>query len=590
MKMTRGFTLLELTVVLVILGVLATGGLVAGAGMVEQAAKSDSEEIVKLAEKSLKDFYTVNGRLPCVARMNANPGTALFGAELDCTAAAVAGESWRSGGVRIGMLPVRTLGLSDTTAADKYNSRLLYVVTEALTNAAGFGGSNGAIIIQDANNNNVTSAAAYAVISPGKDRKGGRVYKTGATPTACSAGTLDSTNCDMDATFRDAPFNDGSVPASFFDDIIRWVPAFHLRASESESANVWAAGGDASVYSVGTDSNTTNTNVGIGTNAPQWKLDVGGAGNAGVYSRLGGMAIVTADSGHEWWTGSYTSAGPWQLTRRKVSDGTATSSLTMTPGGAMGVGTDSPGYRLHVSGDVYADGGWFRVGGDKGIIFENYGGGWFMQDATWIRSYGSKPVYMESGMDTGSPVGIGCGGGLGGGSMFRVCGTGWIGIWPSSAAIALHTAGSADFDGHIYVGGAGYSYGGWGYMSDRRLKKNIQTISFSGLELVAKLRPVTFEWKNPGLGGEGEKLGFIAQEVEELLPQVVKEAPDSINSLPEMPDDTKDKGPMKTVDETSMIPVLVKAIQELKAENEELRGRLGALEANESEPQKIDKK
>lgn len=40
---------------------------------------------------------------------------------------------------------------------------------------------------------------------------------------------------------------------------------------------------------------------------------------------------------------------------------------------------------------------WFRSTGDTGWYSESYGGGWYMTDSTWIRTYGSKSVYQNTG-------------------------------------------------------------------------------------------------------------------------------------------------------------------------------------------------
>lgn len=64
----------------------------------------------------------------------------------------------------------------------------------------------------------------------------------------------------------------------------------------------------------------------------------------------------------------------------------------------LGIGNFSssdPSYKLHVKGDIYANGGWVRVSGSDGLYFESYGGGWHMTDSTWIRSYNSKPIYVD---------------------------------------------------------------------------------------------------------------------------------------------------------------------------------------------------
>ena len=94
--------------------------------------------------------------------------------------------------------------------------------------------------------------------------------------------------------------------------------------------------------------------------------------------------------------------------------------------------------------------------------------------------------------------------------------------------------------------------------SDERLKHNITDLSDS-LNKVNNLRGVSFEF-NEEVKIEGTKLGFIAQEVNNVIPELV-------NLLPNTED-------MLTVDYVGMIPVLVEAIKELTKQNLELKVRL----------------
>ena len=89
--------------------------------------------------------------------------------------------------------------------------------------------------------------------------------------------------------------------------------------------------------------------------------------------------------------------------------------------------------------------------------------------------------------------------------------------------------------------------------SDERLKENIETIP-NALSKVCQMRGVTFNRTD----FDGEKqMGVIAQEVEKIIPEVVKE------------DDSEDK--IKSVAYGNMVGVLIEAIKDLKAEVDELK-------------------
>ncbi len=113
------------------------------------------------------------------------------------------------------------------------------------------------------------------------------------------------------------------------------------------------------------------------------------------------------------------------------------------------------------------------------------------------------------------------------------------------------------------------------YTSDARYKKNIETLP-SGLEAILGLRGVMFDWKTgeyPDMNfANGRQIGFIAQEVEKVLPELV----------------TTDSKGYKSVAYANVVPVLVEAVKTLnrkverlnkvEAENAELKARLDAIE------------
>jgi hypothetical protein len=104
----------------------------------------------------------------------------------------------------------------------------------------------------------------------------------------------------------------------------------------------------------------------------------------------------------------------------------------------------------------------------------------------------------------------------------------------------------------------------WASSSDERLK-NINSNIENALLKLASLRTVNFSWKSDTTNKE--LLGLIAQDIEQVLPQVIDR-----NKLPtDINDEQTDETEYLSVRYTELIPVLVKAIQELKSENDTLK-------------------
>jgi len=93
------------------------------------------------------------------------------------------------------------------------------------------------------------------------------------------------------------------------------------------------------------------------------------------------------------------------------------------------------------------------------------------------------------------------------------------------------------------------------------LKENIRDLD-DGLDKIMALQPRKFDWKEGKGGNIKNARGFIAQEFETVFPDMIETWQDPVPEGEE---------PYKAVN-ANLIPTLVKAIQELKAEIDALKG------------------
>ncbi|MDU1891834.1 MAG: tail fiber domain-containing protein [Dysgonomonas sp.] len=114
--------------------------------------------------------------------------------------------------------------------------------------------------------------------------------------------------------------------------------------------------------------------------------------------------------------------------------------------------------------------------------------------------------------------------------------------------------------------------GGHSTFSDRRLKKNINNMSY-GLADVMKLRPVTYQFKNDK--SNENKVGFIAQEVKEVIPEVASGTEGDM-----------EKGEVLSIAYGELTAILTKAIQEQQAQIEVQQKLIERLEKRIEELEK----
>jgi hypothetical protein len=115
-----------------------------------------------------------------------------------------------------------------------------------------------------------------------------------------------------------------------------------------------------------------------------------------------------------------------------------------------------------------------------------------------------------------------------------------------------------------------YSYA-YPSLSDYRLKEEIREISGS-LPKIANLRPVVYRYNDilENIENLGDRVGFIAHELQEQFPNLVRGEKDAINEANGIPK-------MQEIYQDDLLPYMVDAIKELKSQNDSLKSEIQSL-------------
>ena len=175
----------------------------------------------------------------------------------------------------------------------------------------------------------------------------------------------------------------------------------------------------------------------------------------------------------------------------------------------------------------------------------------------------TSKFYVDGGTFAGYVTNFynaGSGGGNHGMYMETQSTSSYLGIW--------RTGGTTRF----YVDGSGNYYFSGSNQSDRNKKENISDITDNALDLITQLVPKKYNF----IGSDIDKAGFIAQDMEAVIPRLV-----SGNEFdPNASDDVETNPTGKGIDYMGYTAYLTKAIQELKADNDALKARIETLENN----------
>jgi len=280
------------------------------------------------------------------------------------------------------------------------------------------------------------------------------------------------------------------------------------------SAVLWAAGGAVSSFSAGTTGFTPSSPTGSA-------VVLGGVlntANGGTQvSSSGASGNVLVSNGTVWTSQSPAAAGIAALTDTNNFTGTNNYSTAAS---------------IAMTGSSIGD---QRVG----VTYSTYSSG-LSATSLQLGTSGTGIVYDTASKSIGFLNG--------GGSNIL--------ITPTSGTIGLS-------NNTIYTSAVDAIKGGsstaWIATSDIRLKNNIQDYT-KGLDLLNQIKPRTWVYNGKGGSTQGaEGLGVVADEIEQVLPSVIRTIPGKLN-----PEDTE-KTDIKHVDTTEITWLLVNAVKELSA-------------------------
>lgn len=248
-------------------------------------------------------------------------------------------------------------------------------------------------------------------------------------------------------------------------------------------------------------------------------LTVGGRIGIGTTTVGTAYASVTSPDGFVGPTLLINSAGSGDV----LSVINATSNLmVMKQNGYVGIGTAAPSFQLHVAGDLNFDGSLYEKG-SKYI------------SSQWT-SLSNQDLFFSSNVGIGTNI-----------PNYR------LHVQGSS-----FTSGLASFGSNIASDGTVYAKGSFVSTSDRNLKTNLSPIG-DALDKIHKITGYTYD----RIDTHRQECGLVAQEVLEILPQVV----------------SKDESDMYTIAYGNMAGLFVQAFKELQKEVETLRAEVAELKA-----------
>lgn len=244
-----GFSLLEMSVVLAIMGTVMGGGLVMLRGTIDSTRYNTTIARMDIIHKTLLDYSLTFNRMPCPASLTLDPTNTNYGIEAasnsnTCVGGTPAANFTSSGGAAEGAVPTRSLKLPDEYMYDGWGKRFRYAVNPTKTAASSFPPTSGTacsdgrnLTVNDATGAARSSAALYVLMSHGATGHGGYT-QSGTIFSAGSTNTDEQTNCHCNASATATTYTGTYVQklptasttlTNEFDDIVSYREAWQLQ-------------------------------------------------------------------------------------------------------------------------------------------------------------------------------------------------------------------------------------------------------------------------------------------------------------------------------------------------------------------------
>ncbi len=361
------------------------------------------------------------------------------------------------------------------------------------------------------------------------------------------------------------------------------------RNTSASGFGVWgtvAGGGGIAGYfdggSFGRGIIVPNGSVGIGTPTPGpfAKLHIKTPGsqnfdNVTIESPSGsvGFGLLFVNPVNTWAVG--TNLGNFSDNRFSIiNSNTLQSTLIVMPNGNTGIGTFlTPSTTFEVKSTrktaslSYTD----SLGGSSSVLnYLNQPAGFRGEYRASNNNDGMGVLGVATTSSAGYGIGVmGTGNWYGIAAVGKPGGTAAFFADANGATYAMNVSGTLTLNGNFT--GSGINT----YTSDRKLKRDIAPIN-SALAMIGQMKPSAYTFRNGEFGSmylpEGKHYGLIAQELQELLPELVVKQN-------YMPADKKEKGfDYLAVNYNELIPILIKAMQEQQTEMELLKQKITELE------------